>query len=193
MRLFLGVPAPPSPAYADVTRSLLQVRPAARPVPDGTWHCTLRFVGELDSSDALVAALDPALAGHPSLPCAVRGVGAFPEPRRARVVWAAIQAPGLDGLADAAREATRGIGQPEERGFVGHVTLARLRDPADLRPWLQGHRDRVLAEGVLDRVVLFRSVLGPQGPSYEGIHAWRLAAPKGGGPAPAAGTAAPPP
>ncbi len=168
MRLFIGIPVPPGPVYEEVTRRLPS---QAKPVPPGTWHMTLRFLGEVLDPEPVVAALDGAVRGRPVLPCVVEGVGAFPDAKRARVVWAGVRAPGIENVAEAVEEATAGFGEPpERRRFVAHVTLARLRNPADLRSLVDRHRDTLFAEGVLDRVVLYRSTPGPQGSVHERLH-----------------------
>ncbi len=169
MRLFVGLPVPASPRYDEVTGELLEVAGGkARGVPPGSWHVTLRFLGDLDDPAPVREALRGALADAEALPCRVMGVGAFKDPRRARIVWAGVEAPGVEDLARRVVEATRDLGvPPDERDFRAHVTLARLRWPRDVSAFVARHRDTVLAEGVLDRVVLYRSTLKPHGPHYE--------------------------
>lgn len=175
MRLFVGVPVPASPVYLQVVRDLLD-DVDARPVPTGTWHVTLRFLGDLPDPAPAQAALDDALSGQAPIPAVVAGVGAFQDPRRARIVWAGVEAPGIEAVAADVVAATEALGQPpDKRRFRAHVTLARLRRPRDLTGFVARHADTRFAEGPLDRVVLYRSVLGPDGPSYSGVHEWRLA------------------
>ncbi len=175
MRLFVGLPVPPSPAYAQATADVLDVARDARPVPAGSQHVTLRFLGEMAEPDGVVAALDRALAGRPALPCVVEGLGTFPggfpADKRARVVWAGLRAPGVEALADAVVQATARFGEPpERRPFVAHVTLARMARPADLRLVVEKHRGTLFAQGVLDKVVLYRSTPTPRGQVYEAAH-----------------------
>lgn len=176
MRLFIAIPVPQSPVYAAVTRDLLAVAPGARPVPDGAWHVTLRFLGDVHDPAPVIAALDAACAGRPALPAVVEGLGTFPGTgfppgKKARVAWAGVRAPGIEALADAVVRATTAFGEPpERRPFVAHVTLARLPHPADLRSLVDRHKGTLFAGGRLDRVVLFRSHLGPSGPRHEALH-----------------------
>jgi 2'-5' RNA ligase len=58
---------------------------------------------------------------------------------------------------------------------VAHVTLARLPRPADLRRLVSRHGATLFSQGLLDRVVLFRSTPGPGGSRYEAVHTVRLA------------------
>jgi 2'-5' RNA ligase len=174
-RLFVGVPVPPSAAYAQVTQEAAAELAAARPVPAGSWHLTLRFLGEVLDDRPLRDALGAALRGRPALPCVVEGLGAFPNAKQARVLWAGVRVPGVDGLAAAVEEATAPFGEPpERRRFVAHATLARLGRPADVRSLLARRKDTLLAQGVLDRVVLYDSRVSASGPAYAPVQEWRL-------------------
>jgi 2'-5' RNA ligase len=180
LRLFVALPVPASPVYGTVTRDLLAAVPSARPVPDGAWHITVRFLGEVFDAAPVAVALDAACRGRPALPCVVEGLGTFPGTgfppgKKARVAWAGVRAPGIDALASAVEQATARFGEPpERRPFVAHVTLARLPNPADLRSLVDRHQGTLFAQGPIDRVVLYRSTLGPGGPRYEGLHTVRL-------------------
>lgn len=187
MRLFVGLPVPPSPRYAELAREVAAAAPQARVVDDGAWHVTLRFLGEVLDPVPVVAALEQACRGRPVLPCVVEGLGTFPDTgfppgKKARVAWAGIRAPGVEALVQAVVDATAGFGDPpERRPFVAHLTLARLPQPADLRSLVDRHRGTLLAQGDLDRVVLFRSHLGPGGARHEALHTCRLGATPGRG------------
>lgn len=175
VRLFVGAPVPPSTAYAQVTEALQRAVEGVKPVPAGSWHVTLRFLGDVEGAQPVVEALDTALQDMVALPVEIRGVGAFQDARRARIAWAGVQAPGLEQVARRVQEATKGLGQEEaKRSFRPHVTLARLRKPADVSDWIRRHERTRLAQGRLDHVVLYRSHLGPHGPRYERLHQVRL-------------------
>jgi 2'-5' RNA ligase len=180
MRLFVALPVPESPVYAAVTRDLLTQAPNAKPVPEGAWHVTLRFLGDVLDPAPVISALDAACAGRPALPAVVEGLGTFPGTgfppgKKARVAWAGVRAPGVEALADAVVKATAPFGEPpERRPFIAHVTLARLPNPGDLRGLVDRHKGTLFASGRIDRVVLFRSHLGPAGPRYEALHTVRL-------------------
>ena len=180
MRLFVALPVPASPVYRQVTQDLVAAAPSARPVPEGAWHITVRFLGEVFQPDRVAAALDAACRGRPALPCVVEGLGTFPATgfppgKKARVAWAGVRASGITALATAVEQATAAFGEPpERRPFVAHVTLARLPNPADLRSLVDRHRATLFAQGTIDRVVLYRSTLGPGGPRYEQVHVVRL-------------------
>jgi 2'-5' RNA ligase len=103
------------------------------------WHVTLQFLGNRADVDAVAAALAglPVRAGDAQF----GGLGAFPSARRARVVWLGLAAGaelfGELATAVGARLAPLGH-EPEARPYHAHLTLARLRAPADLRDVLEG-------------------------------------------------------
>ncbi len=183
VRLFVGAPVPGADALQALAADLKAHHPDARLVPDGSWHVTLRFLGEVADEDAnqVAASLRDALSSATAVPVSMVGVGAFPKPSAARVAWAAMDAPGLDRIASAVVDATRAFGQPpDRRRFVPHVTLARFRQPSDIRPWIDRHRTRSVAKDFIDQVILFHSQLGPQGPTYRHLAEVKLAPPTGG-------------
>ncbi|MEA3190340.1 MAG: 2,3-cyclic 3-phosphodiesterase [Thermoplasmata archaeon] len=174
MRLFLGVQAPPSPQYARVTHFLRERAPGLRPVPPGSWHLTLRFLGEADPT-AVVRAVAPVLQEAHSVPVVVQGVGAFPDPARARVVWAGAVAGGIEGLAMLLEAATPMRQDPNAgRPFSAHVTLGRLPQPVDLRRFCDDFRAAQFAEDWFDEVCLFASEQGPEGPRHRVLHRFPL-------------------
>ncbi|MCC6614856.1 MAG: RNA 2',3'-cyclic phosphodiesterase [Anaerolineae bacterium] len=139
-----------------------------------TYHVTLRFLGDQVPS-AQVAPITTALndVRFESFELLVQGVGRFPpnSKRAARVLWAGIAAPrALDTLYAQIERALIPVGFPaEDRSFHPHVTLARLResrpDPA-VDQFLDHWHDLASDPTLVDRFVLYESVLAPGGPQY---------------------------
>jgi 2'-5' RNA ligase len=180
MRLFVGMPVPPHPGLAEATAHLVQAVPGVRPVPAGSWHVTLRFLGEVRESAPVETALQAALAGVAATPGQVVGAGAFPSRRRARVVWAGVLAPGIEDVAGRVVEATSALGEPpDRRPFVAHVTLARLREPRDVDRFVAAHAADSFGPAPLAEVVLFASEIGPAGPRYRAVARFPLAPAQG--------------
>jgi len=139
-------------------------------VESGKYHLTLAFLGETPAKR--VADLDRAAAraaeGVKRGSARLVGLGAFPTPRRARVLWAGVD--DVDGtLEHAAARLRRSLdraGFPvESRRFVPHLTLCRFREPVDLDGRLEVPTGSE-AFGV-NELVLFRSHLSGRVPQYE--------------------------
>ncbi len=153
------------------------------------WHVTLAFAADVDDWRleevqerlAVVAGRGAPLVGR------VAGGGAFPDPARARVLWAglSLEGPGGDDgpaaverLAVGARTALATAGaEVDGARFRPHLTLARRNRPGGVDDWvrlLDGYRGPAVA---LDRVALVASHLGegPRGrPRHEVLGEVRL-------------------
>jgi 2'-5' RNA ligase len=141
-----------------------------KPVPPANWHLTLRFLGKTDevAYERVLAALSEADLGEP-FSVGFGGLGAFPRPVRATVLWLAVEqgAERLRDLAAVAEGAARDAGfSPEERPFHPHMTLSRIRPHQDLRPLIEQVAPFPLMLPV-DRLVIYRSHLGRGGARYE--------------------------
>jgi 2'-5' RNA ligase len=179
MRLFLAVPLTEDSRQA-ITRHLrgAMAHPLpGRPVRPENWHLSLHFLGEVDevAADRVVREVDAAERGL-SFTIRFGSLGAFPRPRRATVLWLGL----AGGAADLARlaavvgEAVEAAGlPPEDRPFRSHLTLSRLRPDQDVTAVLDAVPPVGLAMAV-ERVVLYRSYLGPGGARYEEIESFPL-------------------
>lgn len=166
VRLFLSIPVP-----VDLSQATEPFQgDGFRPVPPGSWHLTVRFLGAAETAE-VIAAMD----GFTASPMGARfdGAGAFPDAKKARVVWVGVQADGLADVAADARGRLEGIGQEDRKAFMPHVTLGRCKRPRDVRAAL---RDVPLPrDGFrLDRVDLMASELTPEGPVYSVVRSWPL-------------------
>ncbi len=180
-RLFLAV------ALDDDARHALAARLAAmaddglpgKVVPPGNWHLTLRFLGPTSEvrRDLLLAALEAGL-DQPSFTTRLAGLGAFPRPTAATVVWVGVDDPagGLTGIAEVCETAARAVGfEPEERPFHPHVTLARVRPPRNVVALVEQSEPAGVRLAV-EEVTLYRSRLGGRaGSSYEVVDTIELA------------------
>ena len=179
-RLFVGVP------LDDGFRHALEAHLAGgqglrtlpgRAVPSRNWHLTLRFLGSTPPALAarLVELLREADLGPP-FPLELGGLGAFPRPKRASVLWIGVSlgGPELGLLARTVEAAAREAGfAPEQRPFAAHLTLSRLDPPRDVTDAVTG----IPAFGgrmTVGEVVLFRSHLGDGPARYEAVERFPL-------------------
>jgi 2'-5' RNA ligase len=176
MRLFVAV-WPSAPAIADLALgvSALQVDGVApRWLPDNRWHVTLTFLGEVDEATVprLRAGLDRAARRAARAELRLEGAGRFGQ----GVLWVGVagdRAP-LTELATRTAAAMRHTGiQVEDRRFHPHLTVARGRPGADLRPWVKALASYAGPPWPMDRVSLVWSKLGPR-PTYTELESWPI-------------------
>ena len=134
-RLFIAVPIRSCPALRTVARHLATLSPALRVTPLENLHLTLSFLGATDVAKvtALLAAMTRATAGMAPFTAEMVGLGAFPEARRPRTIWAGFSPPQVfDELVarlQASLDAAQLAPPPEGRPWSAHLTLARAAGP----------------------------------------------------------------
>jgi 2'-5' RNA ligase len=156
-------------------------RQLARTGADVNWtapsnyHITLQFLRDVDDRDlaGVCRAVAAAAAGEPPFRLGVSGIGAFPTPRRPKVLWAGIR----EGEAElrrlfAALEGpltALGVYRKEDRPYTPHLTLGRAKDEAAgqaLAAELAKHKDWDGGLVEVDEVLVFSSELRRDGPEY---------------------------
>lgn len=154
---------------------LIASLPGARWTEGTTRHITLKFLGPTPAERLPEVQRCCTAVAAGGEPCELRleGLGAFPRPARAMVLWAGVTDPAgmLERLAGGLDGAFAPMGYPAEaRPFAAHVTLARFRGPARLDlPGLEP-----LEPFVLRQIRLFRSHLSSGGARYERLASFPL-------------------
>lgn len=184
MRLFFGIELDDALRMAldHATAPLRAAEPELAWVRPEKLHLTMKFLGEVDDVGAarLAAAADAVSASHRPFEMTLGGVGAFPNFRRARVVWMGVESePRLELLHHDLELACREAGfEVEGRPFRPHITLARVRAPMTLdraRPFARGaRRVAFAASSEVRALALLESTLGSSGARYRRLHAATL-------------------
>lgn len=165
---------PPPPAVADIDTSVAapkEKQPAGsslRWTEPEQWHVTLRFLGEVDPNAAAIAFRSLEQTGARFVAELGPVTGRFGK----RVLHVPVN--GLEALASATVAATAGVGEaPDDRGFAGHITLARARSRtgADLSR-VVGHP--ISGRWEVAELTLVASRPGRDGVCYDVVEAVRL-------------------
>lgn len=173
-RVFLAAPLPPDVRFALAER-IEEMQIPGKVGPPENWHVTLRFLDVVDrvTYERFLSQLDR-IGEQFSFPIALRGFGAFPRASKATVFWAGIGrgTSDISLLNEVAEEAAISAGlSPEERPFHPHLTLARIRPPADVRDLVDEELDLGWR---CDRLVIYRSHLGRGPARYEALDSVNL-------------------
>jgi 2'-5' RNA ligase len=141
-----------------------------------TLHLTLKFLGDVEETELpeVVGAVARASSRVSSFGFETRSLGAFPSPRRPRVLWVGVEPEvELFALHKAVEGELAELGFPRERRkFHPHVTIGRIREPRaesiqEVLDELVAPEERVEAL----EVRVMRSTLRPGGAIHELVEA----------------------
>lgn len=177
IRLFIALPVEDDalPLLGGVHAAIGNRGSILKVVPPENYHITLKFLGNCD--DDLARRIESAFGGlhigSGVIAFTLRGLGTFPNIKRANVLWCGLETD---------REAVRALYgkiqgfasafgfEEERRDFVPHLTLARVRRgrklSGEIAGYIEANSETVFGESSFRRVVLFSSRLTPQGPVY---------------------------
>ncbi len=155
--------------------------------PNGI-HLTLKFLGDIaaDRVEEIVGAMEEAARGISTFQLKVKGLGVFPNPKRAQVAWVGLsgEVDKLDQLQKCLEPSLASLGfAPESRRFTPHLTLARLRN--QVSPDERQRFGQLIAATTfeaacaieVDTISLIRSQLTREGAIYTRINSVRLEKP----------------
>jgi 2'-5' RNA ligase len=191
MRMFVAV-VPPDEVLEDLEEFLAPRREAApfRWSTTEQWHVTLAFSADVPDRayDDLVARLERSARKRRPMEAQVAGGGAFPNPARARVLFAGVRTDGeeLGRAATGARAALVKAGaEVDGKRFRPHLTLARMGRPAETSNWVRLLDTYQGPTWTVAELALVASYLGEgprRRPRYEVVETFTLG-PAGSGPA----------
>lgn len=167
---------------SSLTSSLKRTQADVKWVNVQGMHLTLKFLGEIETEKMLPSIetiVSDVVSRHSSFIIGVRGTGVFPDPRRPRVLWVGIEEnKSLSLLQQDVEKNLAGLGFDEEkREFKPHLTIGRVRSNNNLSPALaelDKQKDRFFGKANVDRLILFESILKPQGAEYRAIREFKL-------------------
>jgi 2'-5' RNA ligase len=143
-------------------------------------HLTLKFIGEIEEGKIpeIERAMREAAGNKASFKVRIGNIGAFPDLRHPRVIWAGINQGEKEtrSIANELEERLEALGVPKEnREFAGHLTLGRarsLKNMTELIKKLEKLKDLSREENFefkAGEITLFKSTLTPQGAFYEAL------------------------
>ena len=174
----------------DLRQKIAQVQGEAKKLaPDVKWvapenlHVTLKFLGDVCESKIgdVCDAVGEAARAVPAFDLSVSGLGAFPSPARARVVWVGIDRgrEELAGLAAGVNDRLAKLGfEREDRAFKSHITIGRVKTSRLLDELARGIGEIDASDMGSQRVAsvaVMQSDLQREGPVYSVLKKLELA------------------
>lgn len=177
MRVFLALEI--SPSVKEYLQGIIKIMASritgVRWVKSEGQHITLKFFGELD--EAIVENIRTRLLSiedkFEPFETTIKGIDAFPNKRRARVIVVTLEK-GVDiakAIFNDIEVALLPLGfEGEKRDYTPHITLGRKKEQS---PILERDIPDLNGMGfIVDRLVMFRSTLTPQGAIYSPL--WEI-------------------
>jgi 2'-5' RNA ligase len=180
MRSFLAfeIPAEVKRYLSEVSKAMARTLPGVRWVKPEGQHITIRFFGEISEARGQeIKGVLGAAGPYGRVEASLKRIDAFPDKRRPRVIVATVDE-GVDIIRsiyhDIENRLTALGYEREKRGFTPHITFGRMKVPAPLLerdiPPLECPRFAI------ERIILYKSILGREGATYEPLFEKELAA-----------------
>ena len=150
-------------------------------VDTGNVHLTLKFLGDTPEEliDEIDASLNEIVENFSATSLNINGLGVFPNIHRPRVIWLGLSENEiLSELYAQIEKQMQVLGfEPENRPFSPHLTLGRVKFLHNIR-----QLDRLIAKYKnfhfqdlpVKKVILYESILRPQGPLYTALGTYNL-------------------
>jgi len=157
---------------SEVQGTLLNTGADLKLVEPQNIHVTMRFLGDITPHMVDLIHEEMKKISFAPFDIELRGLGAFPSLRYARVVWAGIHkgAEELRNIFNQLEPRLRRLGfKPDSKGFSPHITIARVKTGRHKAELIRCVEDMVDYEfGIIkaDSLKLKKSVLTPKGPIY---------------------------
>lgn len=184
LRTFIAVKISPEPqllkVYANLKKSLHDE--AIKWVNEKKLHLTLRFIGETTESQIheIAEELDHLIPGFQPFRIRLKGLGYFKNKGYPRILY--IKTENVEPLKEITEEIENhlcnNLGlEREQRKFKPHLTLARiknLKQAEEFYELIKPYREMDFQQTTISEVILYRSILQPDGPSYQPLKIARL-------------------
>jgi len=167
---------------SEVQARLKKLAPDVKWVAPKNFHVTLKFLGNILEDDLpdVYDAVEEAAKMLAPFDLSLEGLGAFPSPLKAKVVWVGIK-DGRDkliALASAVENNLADLGyEKEDRPFAAHITIGRVRQSKFLAKLAEGidkvDSDDLGTQQVLSVAVMQSEILR-EGPIYSPLKLIKL-------------------
>ena len=143
-------------------------------------HLTLKFFGDIDTEgiDLLTSKISKVTENFDKFTIKIKGCCAFPNVNRIKVIWLGIDEDELiKQLHDELDEEFVQLGFDKDKRFSSHLTIGRMKSAKGknkVKSTIEEYSEVEIGEMEVDRIILKKSTLTPQGPIYEDLEIFEL-------------------
>lgn len=143
-------------------------------------HLTLKFFGDIDTEgiDLLSSKIAGVVSNFDNFTVKIKGCGAFPNTKRIKVIWLGIDEDEIiKKLHDELDNEFVKLGFDKDKKFSSHLTIGRMRNAKGkekVKSTIEELREVEIGEMTVDKIILKKSTLTPQGPIYEDLEIFEL-------------------
>lgn len=143
-------------------------------------HLTLKFFGDIDTEgiDLLSSKIEKVVSNFDGFTIKIKGCGAFPNNNRIKVIWLGLEDDDLvKQLHDGLDKEFVALGFDKDKKFSSHLTIGRMKSGKgknQVKSTIEEFRDIEIGEMAVDKIILKKSTLTPQGPIYDDLEIFEL-------------------
>lgn len=143
-------------------------------------HLTLKFFGDIDTEgiDLLSSKISHVVSNFDKFTIKIKGCGAFPNTNRIKVIWLGIDEDELiKQLHDELDKEFVRLGFDKDKRFSSHLTIGRMKSAKGknkVKSTIEKFSEVEIGVMEVDRIILKKSTLTPQGPIYEDLEIFEL-------------------
>ena len=174
LRLFWGLSVVGNKITSSQAFNKVQLGSKARDIgikwtPAANYHITLCFLGDVDETnlDEIIHAGTRAITKHHDFALKLKSVGAFPDRKKARVIWVGAQAKReLISLREELANEMKSFVEIDDREFRPHLTIGRMRSKRSVDDLISPMDNKDFGRVVAKEVILYESKFGGAFPRY---------------------------
>ena len=143
-------------------------------------HLTLKFFGDIDTEgiDLLSSKISDVVNDFGSFKIKIKGCGAFPNTKRIIVIWLGLEDDEtVKKFHDELDKEFVKLGFDKDKKFSSHLTIGRMKSAKGknkVKSTIEQYEEVDIGEMSVDKIILKKSTLTPQGPIYEDLEIFEL-------------------
>ncbi len=173
MRTFIAIEIHNEKLLNEIAKIQLEFKIKGTAVNKQNMHFTLFFLGEISTETAENVKKVLSLISFKKFELGFTHIGAFPNPKFPRIIWAGVNETASKQIIDLANQIENKLeplGFKPDKPFKPHLTIFRIKDKAiDITQTLEKFKSIDLEKEVITELKLKQSILTPNGPIYSDL------------------------